>query len=239
MADFLSKEEKVHYVFSRIAKHYDLMNTVLSFRRHKAWRKFAMSRMNVKPGQSAIDVAAGTGDWTISLAQAVGPQGRIVGLDFCQEMLDCAIPKVAEAGVSKQVQLIQGNAMDLPFADNTFDYATIGFALRNVPDVKHVLQEMTRVVKPGGMVVSLELSKPTWPPFSKLYYLYFEKILPAIGSLASKDHVSYQWLPESLKDFPDAPTLAGMFEQAGLDHVKYWLLTGGIAAVHIGYKSKV
>lgn len=238
MVDFPSKEEKVHYVFSRIAKHYDLMNSVLSFRRHKAWRKFAMSRMQLKPGQSALDVAAGTGDWTIALAKAVGPEGRVVGVDFCREMLDCAIPKVAEAGVSKQVQLLQGNAMDLPFADHTFDCATIGFALRNVPDVLHVLKEMTRVVKPGGMVVSLELSKPIWPPFSKLYYWYFEKILPAIGSLAAKDRVSYQWLPESLKDFPDARELAKIFTEAGMEKVRFWLLTGGIAAVHIGYKPK-
>lgn len=238
MTDFVNKEEKVHYVFSRIAKRYDLMNSILSFRMHKSWRKFTMERMNVQPGESAIDVAAGTGDWTIALAKVVGSQGRVVGIDFCQEMLDCAIPKIAEAGVSKQVQLMQGNAMDLPFSDHTFDYATIGFALRNVPDVMHVLKEMTRVVKPGGMVVSLELSKPTWPLFSKLYYLYFEKILPTVGSLAAKDHVSYQWLPESLREFPDASQLAAMFEQAGLGKVKYWLLTGGIAAVHIGYKPK-
>lgn len=238
MAHFTTKEEKVHYIFSRIAKRYDLMNTVLSFRQHKLWRAATMKRMNVKPGQSAIDVCTGTGDWAVSLANAVGEKGYVVGVDFCEPMLQEGRRKIVQAGVAQQVQMIHGNAMALPFGDNTFDYATIGFALRNVPDVEHVVREMTRVVKPGGMVVSLELSKPEWPPFRALYYFYFEKILPKIGNLAAKDDVSYSWLPESLKSFPDRIGLEEIFRRCGLTEVESKPLTGGIAAMHLGIKPR-
>ncbi|MFC4768916.1 demethylmenaquinone methyltransferase [Effusibacillus consociatus] len=238
MAHFETKEEKVHYIFSRIAKRYDLMNTVLSFRRHRAWRSTTMKRMNVQPGQSALDVCTGTGDWAISLARSVGEHGRVVGLDFCEPMLEVGNQKIVQEGLANCVQMIHGNAMELPFEDNTFDYATIGFALRNVPSVEHVIREMARVVKPGGMVVSLELSKPEWPPFRALYYFYFEKILPQIGKLAAKDEVSYSWLPESLKTFPDRNGLEEIFKKTGLVKVESKPLTGGIAAMHLGYKAE-
>lgn len=234
--DFSSKEEKVHYIFSKIAKRYDLMNSVLSFWQHKLWRSATMRRMNVRPGQSAIDVCTGTGDWALSLAMAAGSSGRVVGVDFCEPMLEEGIRKAEKAGLSERIEMIHGNAMALPFEDNTFDYATIGFALRNVPDVEHVIREMKRVVKPGGLVVSLELSKPELPFFRSIYYFYFEKVLPKIGSLAAKDNVSYSWLPESLKGFPDRKELANIFEQAGLVRVESKPLTFGIAAMHIGYK---
>lgn len=237
MAHFNSKEEKVHYVFSRIAKRYDLMNTVLSFRQHKTWRNTTMKLMNVQPGQSAIDVCTGTGDWAISLAKTVGKNGRVVGVDFCEPMLEEGERKIVQQGLANCVQMIHGNAMALPFDDNTFDYATIGFALRNVPDIEHVIREMHRVVKPGGMVVSLELSKPEWPPFRALYYFYFEKILPQIGKMASRDDVSYNWLPESLKAFPDRTGLEALFAKAGFARVESKPLTGGIAAIHIGHKA--
>ncbi|GAX89720.1 demethylmenaquinone methyltransferase [Effusibacillus lacus] len=236
MNHFNTKEEKVHYIFSKIAKRYDLMNSVLSFRQHKLWRSYTMKRMNVQPGQSAIDVCTGTGDWAISIAEAAGPQGRVVGVDFCEPMLEEADRKILQKGLANQVKMVHGNAMALPFESDTFDYATIGFALRNVPDVQHVIGEMARVVKPGGMVVSLELSKPEWPPFRALYYFYFEKILPKIGNLASRDNISYSWLPESLRSFPDRKGLEGIFRNAGLERVESKTLTGGIAAMHIGYK---
>lgn len=233
---FASKEEKVHYVFERIAKRYDLMNSVLSVGFHKRWRKVTMKKMNVRSGQAAIDVCTGTGDWAISLAQAVGPNGKVVGLDFSQEMLKHSYPKIKEAGVEKQTSMIHGNAMELPYADNTFDHATNGFALRNVPDVKTVLAEMARVVKPGGQVVALELNKPIWKPFRALYFFYFYKILPFIGSLASRDKISYSWLPESLTNFPDQQKLKGMFEEVGLVDVRVTNFFGGICALHIGRK---
>lgn len=232
-----SKEQFVHSVFESIAPKYDLMNDILSFRRHKAWRKFTMKKMNVKPGSTAIDVCCGTCDWTISLAQASGT-GDMVGLDFSQNMLDVGKDKIEHLDMDKQIKLVRGNAMELPFEENSFDYATIGFALRNVPDLVKVIEEMQRVVKPGGMVVSLELSKPTWQPFKGLYYFYFRKVLPLLGKLIAKSYEQYRWLPESLVQFPDHKQLADIFRQTGLTKVEVYPLTGGIAALHIGIKPK-
>ncbi|PZE21949.1 demethylmenaquinone methyltransferase [Paenibacillus xerothermodurans] len=232
-----SKEEFVHSVFENIAPKYDFMNDVLSFRRHKAWRKFTMNKMKIARDSTAIDLCCGTCDWTIDLATHSGT-GRIVGLDFSQNMLDHGAVKVREKGLDKQITLIRGNAMQLPYDDNTFDYATIGFALRNVPDLVTVIEEMQRVVKPGGMVVSLELSKPTWQPFKALYYFYFRNILPLLGKVIAKRYEQYKWLPESLINFPDHKQLADIFRQTGLTHVQAYPLTGGIAAVHIGMKKQ-
>ncbi|WP_248925426.1 demethylmenaquinone methyltransferase [Paenibacillus hamazuiensis] len=233
-----SKEEFVHSVFESIAPKYDMMNDILSFRRHKAWRKFTMNRMNVKKGTTAIDLCCGTCDWTIDLARA-SETGHMVGLDFSQNMLDVGAAKVKMAGLDKQIELVRGNAMSLPFEDNTFDYATIGFALRNVPDLVKVIEEMQRVVKPGGMVVSLELSKPTWQPFKSIYYFYFKRVLPMLGKLIAKRYEQYRWLPESLVHFPDHKQLADIFTKTGLTEVKAYPLTGGIAAVHIGIKPRI
>ncbi|MBP1155259.1 MULTISPECIES: demethylmenaquinone methyltransferase [unclassified Paenibacillus] len=230
-----SKEQFVHSVFESIAPKYDLMNDILSFRRHKAWRNFTMKKMNVQPGSTAIDLCCGTCDWTISLAEASGT-GAMVGLDFSQNMLDVGGDKIERLGLDKQIRLIRGNAMELPFEDNTFDYATIGFALRNVPDLVKVIEEMQRVVKPGGLVVSLELSKPTWQPFKSIYYFYFQKILPLLGKLIVKRYEQYKWLPESLVHFPDHKQLAEIFRKTGLANVEAYPLTGGIAALHIGKK---
>lgn len=232
-----SKSQHVHEVFSQIAKRYDLMNTVLSFQQHKLWRSFTMKKMNLNSGSNVLDVATGTGAWSFALLKEVLPNGRVVGLDFCQEMLDVAVERKNKLKITdQQLQLLHGNAMDLPFEDNTFDAATIGFALRNVPDVVGCLQEMTRVVKPGGLVVSLELSKPTSPLFRTLYYFYFNKILPYVGALAVGKKDPYAWLPESLKSFPNRLELEETFRQVGLVEVKSYPLTGGIAALHMGRK---
>ncbi|WP_202080011.1 demethylmenaquinone methyltransferase [Caldalkalibacillus salinus] len=231
----LSKAEYVHQVFESIAPKYDLMNTLLSFRRHKAWRKVAMRKMNVQAQESAIDICCGTGDWALSIAEQVGEKGKVIGLDFSENMLKIGEQKRDQRGLS-QVKLVHGDAMKLPYEEDSFDYATIGFALRNVPDIRQVLSEMKRVVKPGGMVISLELSKPVWPPFRALYFLYFNRILPALGQLFANRYEQYRWLPESLKHFPDSQELAKIFEEVGLHKVETRLLTGGIAALHIGYK---
>jgi demethylmenaquinone methyltransferase/2-methoxy-6-polyprenyl-1,4-benzoquinol methylase len=230
-----SKEEFVHGVFESIAPKYDLMNNIISFNRHKAWRKFAMKKMNVQPGDTAIDICCGTCDWTISLAQA-SQTGHMVGLDFSQNMLDYGAVKVKQLQLAEQIELIQGNAMSLPFDDNSFDFATIGFALRNVPDLEQVIREMHRVVKPGGLVVSLELSKPTWQPFKSIYYVYFRHIMPFLGKLIVKKYEQYKWLPESLITFPDHKQLAAIFSKNGLDQVKAYPLFGGVAALHVGTK---
>lgn len=233
-SDSKPKEEFVHDVFESIAHKYDIMNDILSFRRHKAWRRFTMKKMNMSLGDSAIDLCCGTCDWTISMAQA--SRGSITGLDFSENMLAVGKSKVQQQGLQDVITLVQGNAMALPFDDNTFHYATIGFGLRNVPDLKQVLSEMKRVVKPGGMVVCLELSKPTWQPFKGLYYFYFKNLLPMLGKLFAKRYEQYKWLPDSLVQFPGREELLQIFQETGLQHVQAYPLTGGIAALHIGKK---
>jgi demethylmenaquinone methyltransferase / 2-methoxy-6-polyprenyl-1,4-benzoquinol methylase len=230
-----SKEQRVHNVFEKISDNYDKMNSVISFQQHIKWRKDTMKKMNVQPGSKALDVCCGTADWTIALADAVGPDGKVVGLDFSQNMLKVGVEKVKELGL-KQVELVHGNAMELPFPDNSFDYVTIGFGLRNVPDYLQVLKEMQRVVKPGGIVVCLETSQPTLIGYKQLYYFYFRFIMPMFGKLLAKSYNEYAWLHESARDFPGMRELARMFEQAGLTEVKYKPYSGGAAAVHIGKK---
>lgn len=229
------KEQYVHSVFQSIAHKYDLMNDVLSFRRHKVWRRFTMKKMNMKAGQTAIDLCCGTCDWTLSLAEASGT-GPIVGIDFSENMLEFGRHKVKRARQDGVIRLVHGNAMELPFEDDSFDFATIGFGLRNVPDIGKVLSEMMRVVRPGGKVVCLELSKPVWQPFKGLYYFYFQHVLPVVAKLLAKRYEQYKWLPESLAMFPDHKQLAALFRETGLQNVEVYPLTGGVAALHIGTK---
>lgn len=232
-----SKEQFVHSVFESIAPKYDLMNDIISFRRHKAWRAFTMKKMNVSSGSESLDVCCGTCDWTLDLAKASG-SGKVIGLDFSQNMLDYGAVKVKKAGMDEQIELVNGNAMQLPYEDNSFDYVTIGFALRNVPDLDQVIKEMHRVVKPGGKVVSLEMSKPTWQPFKAVYYFYFRHLLPLLGKLIARKHEQYKWLPQSLIDFPNHKELAERFRSAGMEKVEVYPLMSGVAAVHIGHKAK-
>lgn len=232
-----SKEERVHDVFEKIYKRYDVMNSVISFQRHKAWRQYTMQVMNVKQGEAALDVCCGTCDWTIALAKAVGKEGKVYGLDFSQNMLSIGEEKIKALNLD-QVKLVHGNAMQLPFEDNTFDYVTIGFGLRNVPDYMHVLREMTRVVKPGGKVVCLETSQPTVFGVRQLYVLYFRYIMPILGKMLAKSYKEYSWLQESASTFPGIQELARMFEQAGLEQVQVKPFTFGVAAMHVGYKPK-
>lgn len=229
-----SKEQYVHEVFENIAPKYDMMNDLISFGRHKAWRKFTMAKMNMPPGATAIDLCCGTCDWTISMAETSG--GKITGLDFSDHMLEFGRRKVKERRLEHTIDLVQGNAMELPFADDSFDYATIGFGLRNVPDLRQVLREMKRVVKPGGLVVCLEASKPTWQPFKSIYYVYFQKVLPMLGKLVANRYEQYKWLPESLMQFPGREELAQIFRETGLTKVEAYPLTGGVAALHLGTK---
>jgi demethylmenaquinone methyltransferase / 2-methoxy-6-polyprenyl-1,4-benzoquinol methylase len=230
-----SKEERVHNVFEKISDNYDKMNSVISFKLHTKWRKDTMKRMNVQEGKKALDVCCGTADWTIALAEAVGPSGEVVGLDFSQNMLNVGEQKVSEAKLD-QVSLIHGNAMELPFPDHSFDYVTIGFGLRNVPDYLQVLKEMNRVLKPGGLAVCLETSQPTLIGYRQLYYFYFRYIMPLFGRVFAKSYSEYSWLQESARDFPGIKELAGLFKQAGFKDVIYKPYSGGAAAVHIGRK---
>jgi demethylmenaquinone methyltransferase/2-methoxy-6-polyprenyl-1,4-benzoquinol methylase len=230
-----SKEQRVHRTFEKISGKYDLMNSVISFQRHIAWRKKTMEQMNVQKGSKALDLCCGTADWTIALAEEVGTSGKVVGLDFSKNMLSVGRQKVNDLKLT-QVELVHGNAMSLPFEDNSFDYVTIGFGLRNVPDYLQVLKEMHRVVKPGGKAVCLETSQPELPVIKQLYYVYFRHIMPLFGKVVAKSYEEYSWLQESAKDFPGMSELAKMFKEAGFSSVDVKAHTFGVAATHIGTK---
>ncbi|MGM9928145.1 MAG: demethylmenaquinone methyltransferase [Bacillus sp. (in: firmicutes)] len=232
-----SKEKKVHKVFENISQNYDHMNSVISFQQHIKWRDVTMKMMNVPKGAKALDVCCGTGDWSIALGKAVGPEGHVTGLDFSKNMLSVGMEKVENLHLN-QVELIHGNAMELPFEDNSFDYVTIGFGLRNVPDYLQVLKEMNRVLKPGGMAVCLETSHPTIPGFKQGFNFYFKYIMPIFGKVFAKSYAEYSWLQESAKDFPGMKELARLFTEAGFEKVSYKAHTGGVAATHFGYKKK-
>ena len=229
----LSKEQKVHNVFEKISTDYDKMNSVISFKQHKKWRDDIMLRMGVKKGNHALDVCCGTADWTIALAEAVGIEGEVTGLDFSEGMLEAGRPKVE---AYPNVSLIQGNAMQLPFPDSTFDVVTIGFGLRNVPDYLTVLKEMNRVLKPGGMIACLETSQTEIPVYRQLFRFYFKFIMPLFGKLFAKSYKEYSWLQESADDFPGMEELAQLFTEAGFVDVSYKPYSGGAAAGHVGYK---
>lgn len=230
--DHNEKEAFVQGVFSNIARHYDLMNTVLSFGQDYFWRKFAVKQMNMNDQSKVLDVACGTCVFTVE-ALRQHPGAYVEALDFNAEMLAQGQSRVDRQGLSGHVHCLQGDAMNLPYEDNSFDAAMSGFAMRNVPDVKQVLKEMQRVVKPGGKVVTLELAKPSMIGFKQLYYLYFEKILPFLGSL-SKDNSSYAWLPESLRRYPHQDVILDYWKELGYEDAHYTELTGGIVAVHVG-----
>jgi len=230
------KEAHVQSVFAAIARRYDLLNTVLSFNQDRYWRRFAIRQTGLKAGSNALDVCCGTGMMVIAEAEIVGPDGHVTGLDFSPPMLAVAAENIAKTSYSDRIELLEGNAMALPFADNTFDCATIAFGLRNVPDILQTLAEMRRIVRPGGRVVSLELAKPSAPVFKQLYYLYFEHLLPLLGKLGVGREGPYRWLPESLKAYPHQTEIRDLFDQAGLKDAHFFELTGGIVAVHVGTK---
>ncbi len=237
MMDQQSKSEKVHSVFEKIYKRYDRMNSIISFQRHKAWRKNVMKHMDVEKGGKCLDVCCGTGDWTIALSEAVGEEGSVYGLDFSQNMLSVGQEKIERENI-KNITLQHGDAMNLPYEDGQFDYVTIGFGLRNTPDYFQVLKEMYRVVKPGGKVVCLDTSQPTLPVYKQLYFFYFEHIMPLFGKLFAKSYDEYVWLYESTKNFPGKDKLANMFREVGFKPVKVKSYALGAAAMHLGIKPK-
>ncbi|MHB1457342.1 MAG: class I SAM-dependent methyltransferase [Armatimonadota bacterium] len=230
-----SKEEYVKNLFSSIALRYDLLNTILSFKCHKRWRKFAAQKCDLENGDAALDVAAGTLDFAIELSKAVGESGHVTAIDFCLPMLDAGLSKLKKRRISN-IAVVEANAEHLPFADNTFQASTIGFAMRNVASIENTILEMARVVNPGGKVVSLELAKPINPLFRMIYGFYFYKALPLIGGLFHGRLEPYQYLPESLKSFRTRDELSQIMRESGLDDIKVYNLTGGIVAVHVGTK---
>jgi demethylmenaquinone methyltransferase/2-methoxy-6-polyprenyl-1,4-benzoquinol methylase len=221
------EEGQVRAMFDRIAGFYDLMNSVMTAGLHHRWRARAADLAAVGPGDRALDVAAGTGDLAIELARRVGPAGEVVGSDFSEGMLDRARAK------SPAVRWEWADAMALPYRDGEFDAATVGFGARNFGDLDRGLGEMARVVRPGGRVVVLEITVPQKPPLSTFFSLWFDRAVPLIGRLTG-DPEAYEYLPRSVKRFPDPEALAGRMAAAGLRDVRWILTAGGIIALHVG-----
>jgi demethylmenaquinone methyltransferase/2-methoxy-6-polyprenyl-1,4-benzoquinol methylase len=229
------KEDFIRGLFASIAPRYDLLNSILSFNRHKSWRAFAVRQCGLSPGDAAIDVGAGTLDFAIELSKAVGESGRVVAVDFCRPMFEIGLPKLRKRGIAN-ISLVEGNAECLPLPSNSFRAATIGFVLRNVQSVERTIAEMTRVVQPGGKVVCLELAKPRGRLFGPVHSAYFYRILPFIGGIVNRRREPYEYLPASLKDFCSREELTGIMEKEGLGDIRVYDLTGGVVAVHVGTK---
>jgi len=230
------KVAKVTQVFDSVAQRYDLMNDLMSFGIHRWWKHFSLGQAGVRPGDYVLDLASGTGDLALKLCKQVGEDGHVVASDINQSMLSVAKQRLIDAGVVSNVSYVLANAEDLPFPDNHFDCITIAFGLRNVTHKENALAEMYRVLKPGGKTLILEFSKPTLPGLQTLYDTYSFKILPWLGKLVVDDAKSYQYLVESIRQHPDQETLCQMMRDAGLSDCYYHNLTGGIVALHRGYK---
>ncbi len=228
------KDEQIEKLFSSISRRYDLLNTILSFNFHKRWRRFAAAQCGISEGNIALDVAAGTFDLSIELSKIVGKDGSIIAADFCIPMFEAGFPKLERLKISN-IHPVLCNAMQLPFPSNTFDCASIAFGIRNVTDIQKAVNEMARVVRPGGKVVSLELAKPVNPIFRFIYNIYFYKALPIIGGYLN-GYKEYKYLPESLTRFCSRDQFANIMINAGLRDIKVHNLVGGVAAVHSGTK---
>jgi demethylmenaquinone methyltransferase/2-methoxy-6-polyprenyl-1,4-benzoquinol methylase len=220
-------------MFDRIAKRYDLLNTVMTAGLHDRWRERAADLAQVGPGDHVLDVATGTGDLAFELAKRVATGGMVTGADFSEEMLAIARKKQPDQmkDVDTDVTFESGNALDLKYDDNTFAAATVGFGVRNFSDLDKGLSELARVVKPGGKVVILEISTPVRPPLSWFYGLWFDRIVPLLGKLGGEDS-AYTYLPNSVKRFPSPDTLAAKLEAAGTRDVGYVSKAGGIITIH-------
>lgn len=218
---------RVRDMFARIAGRYDLLNHLLSGSTDRRWRRLVASRLGQKisPGATVLDVACGTGDLSIQLFEDAG--ARVTGVDFCRPMLEIAASKTG------RIPFVEADALDLPFADGSFDAVTIAFGLRNLADTSQGLNELQRVLKPGGWLAVLEFSRPQARAFRWLFEFYFTRVLPRIGGLVSGSQGAYRYLPDSVSRFPDQVGLATLMRQAGYKEVEWQNLTGGVAALHL------
>jgi demethylmenaquinone methyltransferase/2-methoxy-6-polyprenyl-1,4-benzoquinol methylase len=230
------KVHKVGEVFRSVASNYDRMNDAMSLGMHRLWKKMAIDLSQVKAGQTVLDLAAGTGDLSRALAKRVGPKGQVISSDINPAMLAEGRKKCLDAGIFNNISFLEINAEQLPFDDNHFDRVTIGFGLRNVTDKDQALREMFRVLKPGGMALILEFSKPAYAWLESLYDAYSFHVIPPLGEWLANDRDSYQYLVESIRMHPDQETLKTMMETAGFDKAVYLNVSGGIVAIHRGYK---
>jgi len=230
------KVKKVKDVFDSVADNYDLMNDVMSFGVHRLWKQQTIALSGVRPGMTILDLAGGTGDLTLALAKKVGNKGTVVLADINESMLRVGRDRLIDAGVGAQVKFNVANAEALSFPDNHFDIVTIAFGLRNVTDKDQALTEIYRVLKPGGQALILEFSKVHPPVLSQAYDFYSFNILPKMGKFIAKDEASYQYLAESIRMHPDQETLKTMMVNAGFDRVNFMNMTGGVVALHRGWK---
>ncbi|MCB1763884.1 MAG: bifunctional demethylmenaquinone methyltransferase/2-methoxy-6-polyprenyl-1,4-benzoquinol methylase UbiE [Gammaproteobacteria bacterium] len=230
------KAERVRAVFDSVATRYDLMNDLMSLGIHRLWKRFAVELAGIRPGQRVLDLASGTGDLAARFAGLTGPDGLVVMSDINAAMLTQGRLKMADQGLVGNLVYAQINAEHIPFSDNTFDCITIGFGLRNVTNKPLALEAMYRALKPGGRVLVLEFSRPVNRPLKTVYDIYSFKLLPLLGRLVANDERSYRYLAESIRMHPDQEQLRQMMEEAGLEKCDYHNLTGGIVAIHRGFK---
>ena len=229
------KTEKVKNVFDSVATNYDLMNDLMSVGVHRLWKKYMMSQTGLRMGMKALDVAGGTGDIAALLRQQVGESGLVVMTDINASMLIEGRSRLLDSGKLKNIQLVQSDAENLPFEDDLFDCVTIAFGLRNITVKENALHSMFRVLKPGGKLLVLEFSKPN-EFISPIYDIYSFNILPTLGEWVANDRESYQYLAESIRMHPGQNELKEMMIDTGFDRAEYNNLTGGVVALHIGYK---
>jgi len=230
------KEGLVAGVFNSVADKYDLMNDVMSFGIHRVWKKLTLAQTGLKKGQRALDVAGGTGDLTAGMCRQVGPEGEVVMSDINEAMLEQGRRRLMDRGIAGNVKFVQANAEELPFEENSFDCITIAFGLRNVTHQDRALASMYRVLKPGGRLLVLEFSRPVMPGLDKAYDFYSFNILPKMGRVIANDEDSYRYLAESIRMHPDQETLKQMMQDAGFERCTYHNMSGGIVALHKGYK---
>lgn len=231
---------QVRGMFDRIAGVYDLMNSAMTAGMHHRWRERAAEQAELAPGAAALDVACGTGDLSFELQRCVGPEGRVVGSDFSERMLDLAREKSGERrdDVGAVPIFEWGDALELSYDSDSFDAVTVGFGVRNFADLDRGLRELARVLKPGGRLVILEITQPQRPPLSTFFSLWFDRLVPLLGTLAGEggEGGAYTYLPESVKRFPGPLGLAERMDGAGLDRIRWTILAGGIIAIHSAIK---
>lgn len=232
----VEKAGKVAGVFDSVADNYDVMNDVMSFGVHRLWKRFTVEMSNVRNGQRLLDLAGGTGDLAAKFAPKVGPQGKVVVADINAAMLQRGRERLVNNGILGNVEFVQCDAENLPFPDHHFDCITMAFGLRNVTHKDRALASMYRVLKPAGRLLVLEFSKLNVTALQPLYDLYSFKLLPVMGKLIAQDADSYRYLAESIRMHPDQEELKRMMDDAGFERCEYFNLSGGIVALHRGYK---
>lgn len=235
--DATAKAGMVGEVFDSVASRYDVMNDLMSFGVHRLWKRITVAQAAARAGHSILDLAGGTGDLAAKFSSRVGPQGKVVLTDINNAMLSTGRDKLIDSGVASNVEYVQANAECLPFDDDSFDTITMAFGLRNVTDKDKALCSMHRVLKPGGKLLVLEFSKPVLPLLGKAYDAYSFTALPLMGKLVANDAQSYRYLAESIRMHPDQQTLESMLQSAGFSQTSYVNLTGGVVALHKGYKT--